>query len=420
MARRTPESAVYFLELGGEDDAFARYEASAAAADVTPLAVGLATATAMNPDRVRGLAYTRRASELLGRSDGSIESACIVLSAASLERQGTVAVRATDVQGTTGVDTMRAERRLGSILVERGFAVDLDDPDHVLRVAFAGVTDDGGAYNEVASDGEAINEVSFAGDGTTDTDQAESDGSPTPSETADDTPTRSALPDENGVCAIGWEVAASVRDFGERAPTEKPFFQPGSMGPLLARAIANVADARPGVTILDPMCGTGGILVEAGLLGADVVASDAQSKMVRGARENLEYFLDPDGQTPSESPPDRSTPLESPPDRSTPLESPPGRYDVARADATALPFGTDAVDAVVVDVPYGRQSKIATHSLTDLVSGTLAESRRVADRAVVVADRPWTAPAREAGWTIDATFERRVHRSLTRHVVVLE
>ena len=410
MARRTPESGVYFLELGGEDDAFARYEASAAAADVTPLAVGLATATAMNPGRVRGLAYTRRASELLGRSDASIESACIVLSAASLEREGTVAVRATDVKGTTGVDTTRAERRLGSILVERGFAVDLDDPDHVLRVAFAGAASDGAASDGAASnrvaedreaeDREADDGVDIAGAGTTDTDHTESDGSPTPSESEDGAPIRSAPADEDTVCAVGWEVAASVRDFGERAPTEKPFFQPGSMGPVFARAIANVADARPGVTVLDPMCGTGGILVEAGLLGADVVASDAQSKMVRGARENLEYFLDPD--------------------RSTPLETPPARYDVARADATALPFGTDAVDAVVVDVPYGRQSKIATHSLTDLVSGTLAESRRVADRAVVVADRPWTAPAREAGWTIDATFERRVHRSLTRHVVVLE
>ncbi|MFC6754865.1 hypothetical protein ACFQEU_15585, partial [Halorubrum tibetense] len=35
------------------------------------------------------------------------------------------------------------------------------------------------------------------------------------------------------------------------------------------------------------------------------------------------------------------------------------------------------------------------------------------------ADRDWRAPAREAGWRVDAAFERRVHRSLTRHVLVV-
>ncbi|OYR89408.1 RNA methyltransferase, partial [Halorubrum distributum] len=66
-----------------------------------------------------------------------------------------------------------------------------------------------------------------------------------------------------------------------------------------------------------------------------------------------------------------------------------------------------------------RQSKIARHELADLVAGALAEAARVAPRAVLVADRDWRAPAREAGWTVDAAFERRVHRSLTRHVLVL-
>jgi tRNA (guanine10-N2)-dimethyltransferase len=73
----------------------------------------------------------------------------------------------------------------------------------------------------------------------------------------------------------------------------------------------------------------------------------------------------------------------------------------------------------VVDVPYGRQSKVATHTLTDLVSGALAEAARVAPRAVVVADQSWADETEEAGWTVEARFERRVHGSLTRHVHVL-
>ncbi|SDR31874.1 methyltransferase domain-containing protein [Natronobacterium texcoconense] len=344
---------MYLLELGGEDEAFALQEAASAAADVRPIAPGLALANAVSPERVQGLAYTHRASDLVGRTDADLESARALLEAAPLDREGSIAVRATDVHGSTGVSTERAERALGQVLVDRGFSVDLDDPDHVLRATFS--------------------------EGKLETDDARGE--------------------RVSVCALGWLAAESVRDFGTRAPTDKPFFQPGSMDPLLARAIANVAGARPGATILDPMCGTGGVLVEAGLVGADVVGTDAQRKMAEGARENLSHFLERDDLSP------------------TGVER--GSWAVGRGDATRLPLDDDAVDAVVFDAPYGRQSKIDTHRLDDLVAGALSEARRVASRAVVVADRSWAAEAREAGWELEASFERRVHRSLTRYVLVL-
>ncbi|MFT4921938.1 MAG: tRNA (guanine10-N2)-dimethyltransferase [Haloarculaceae archaeon] len=320
-------TTVYVLELGGQDDDFAVFEAESAASGVERVAPGLATARGLT-DRVRQLAYTRSASELLGRGDPDVESARSILSAASIERSGTVAVRAVDVRGQTGVDTQRAEREMGQTLVDRGFAVDLDDPDNELRVFFA-----------------------------------------------------------EGGCAVGWLVAESVRDYGTRKPTDRPFFQPGSMDPLLARALANAAGARPGATVLDPMCGTGGILVEAGLVGAQVLGTDTQAKMVDGSRENLAHFLD-------------------------------GGYHVARGDARSLPVADGSVDAVVFDAPYGRQSKIEGQ-LDSLVFEALQEARRVAPRCIVVGDRPWAQPAHEAGWTTEAAFDRPVHRSLTRYVLAL-
>jgi tRNA (guanine10-N2)-dimethyltransferase len=323
---------VYVLELGGEDDRFAAAEAGNAATDVTVVAPGLATASAVDSERLRGLAYTHRASELVGRADASVESARALLDAAPLDRDGPVAVRARDVRGTSGVDTQVVERALGGVLVERGYAVDLDDPNHELRAVFSDET-----------------------------------------------------------CALGWLAVESRRDYGDRQPTAKPFFQPGSMDPLDARALANLAGAGPGATVLDPMCGTGGVLLEAGLLGAGVVGVDAQWKMVRGARENLGHFL-PEG----------------------------AGFETIRGDATRLPLRDDAVDAAVFDAPYGRQSKIAGRSLDDLVGGALSEVRRVASRAVVVGDRGWTDAAEAAGWTVVDSFERPVHRSLTRYVVVLE
>jgi tRNA (guanine10-N2)-dimethyltransferase len=327
--------SVYCLELAGEadDESLAALEAERAAATaVERVAPGLATARGVRLGRVPTLAYTHRVAELVGRTDADVESAVALLRAASVDRTGSVAVRGRDVRSSSGVSASAAERALGGVLVDRGFEVDLDDPDHVLRACFS-----------------------------------------------------------DGTCLLGWEAAASVRDFGTRAPTDRPFFQPGSMNPLDARAYVNLAagPALPDATVVDPMCGTGGILIEAGLVGARAVGNDAQWKMARGARENLGAYL------------------------------PDAEWDVVRGDATALPLRDDAADAVVFDAPYGRQSKIARHELADLVGGALAEAARVAPAAVLVADRPWADEAEDAGWAVDARFERRVHRSLDRHVHVL-
>lgn len=320
---------MYVLELGGEDDPFAVAEAANAAEAIEQIAPGLAIARAVDPARLRGLAYTQAASELVGRTEASVDAARQLLADQSLDREGTVAVRARDVRGTAGVDTRAAERALGDVLTAAGLAVDLEAPDHELRALFA----------------------------------------------AD-------------IGVLGWLVVESRRDFGTRAPTDKPFFQPGSMEPLEARGVCNLARAGPGTTVLDPLCGTGGLLVEAGLLGATVVGVDAQARMVRGAHENLEHYL-------------------------------PSDWAVIQGDAVRLPVG-GPVDAVVTDVPYGRQSAVAGRDVEALVRGTLSEARRLTDRAVVVADRNRSADARETGWTVDVVYERPVHRSLTRYVHVLE
>ncbi|CCQ33289.1 ubiquinone-menaquinone biosynthesis methyltransferase protein [Halorhabdus tiamatea SARL4B] len=341
---------MFLLELAGTDDAFAAYEAASAASRVTVRGGGVATARGIT-DRVSQLALTHRVSELLGTAAPDLDSARALLEAASFDRSGSVAVRARDIRGATGVSTQAVERALGSVLVDRGFTVDLDDPDHELRAVFAGPP------STTEWDGDGIELAPDAG--------------------------------EEGICALGWLAVEPERDFTDRAPTDRPFFQPGSMDPSLARALVNVAGARPDARVLDPMCGTGGLLLEASRVGSAVVGVDALAKMVRGTRENL-------------------------------AAARADAFDVCRGDARRLPLEADAFDAVVVDAPYGRQTKVSADSLAALLRDALAEARRVAPRAVVVGDRPWAGVAREAGWTVSAQFKRRVHRSLDRFIHVLD
>lgn len=79
------------------------------------------------------------------------------------------------------------------------------------------------------------------------------------------------------------------KHFEDIKPHKRPFFFPGSMSPKLARCMVNLSRVKAGQLVLDPFCGTGGILIEAGLIGCKVVGSDVNWKMKNGTAINLEY-----------------------------------------------------------------------------------------------------------------------------------
>lgn len=320
---------MYILELGGQDDAYAAAEAATATSDVSIIAPGLATATSINENRIQGLAYTHRASSIIDITHPELEEITRLLESTSINRTGTMAVRARNIRGNASLSTATVERELGGILTHKGFTIDLENPSHELRALL----------------------------------------------TAD-------------LCVLSWFVTVSVRDYGSRTPTERPFFHPGTLHPLEARSIVNLAHARPGRSIFDPMCGTGGFLLEAGLLGADIIGMDSQQKMVQGTQQNLCHYLSTSG-------------------------------SLFQGDAIRIPLCTE-VDAVVVDVPYGRQSKITADSEDELLLGLLSQCIALTDRMVIVSDIPLESQAQKAGWSVEQRFDRPVHRSLTRYVHILQ
>lgn len=79
------------------------------------------------------------------------------------------------------------------------------------------------------------------------------------------------------------------RSWKKRKAHMRPEMHPTSLHPRLARACVNII-SKDKTTILDPFCGSGGILIEAGLLGHDIIGYDADRIMLRRARINLDHY----------------------------------------------------------------------------------------------------------------------------------
>ncbi|CAJ35861.1 methyltransferase domain-containing protein [Methanocella arvoryzae] len=195
-----------------------------------------------------------------------------------------------------------------------------------------------------------------------------------------------------GVCIFGRRLAETDRrGFDERAPLKKPFFLPGVLMPRISRAVVNLTRISEG-WILDPFSGTGGTLVEAGLISPDihVVGCDIQKKMVYGTRKNLRHYGT--------------------------------NYDVIWEDSLRMGIKDDSVDAMVTDFPYGQSTPIAAASIDAFYTGALREMFRVLKpgcRAVVVSKAPMEKLLTDAGFTVIETHRQRIHKSLTRNFAVI-
>ena len=172
-----------------------------------------------------------------------------------------------------------------------------------------------------------------------------------------------------------------------RNPGKRNFFHPGVMMPRMARTLVNLTCSYTGEVLLDPFCGTGGILIEAEMLGMHAIGSDFDPMMVDGCRQNI---MQP---------------------------------DLMLADAALLPLGNHTIDAVVTDFPYGQSVCIKkTDTMAHLYSDALDEIHRVlkaGHRAVVVTHQDISEIVAEH-MTILHRHEQRVHKSLTRRVLVLK
>jgi tRNA (guanine10-N2)-dimethyltransferase len=128
------------------------------------------------------------------------------------------------------------------------------------------------------------------------------------------------------------------KSFEERRAPMRPFFSPVSLHPKYARYLINTSGTVTGDTILDPFCGTGGILIEAAMLGRKIIGNDSSLNMVMGVKLNLKYFG---------------------------IEN----YSMYNVDITELSLD-NPVDGIATDLPYGRSSEISNHNIVELYKET--------------------------------------------------
>ncbi|WP_423793032.1 TIGR01177 family methyltransferase [Methanocaldococcus indicus] len=129
---------------------------------------------------------------------------------------------------------------------------------------------------------------------------------------------------------LGKVIAQRDREyFKKNRPHLRKFFHPGCILPKLARAMVNLARVKEGDIVLDPFCGTGGFLIEAGLLGAKLIGVDIDWRMAKGTLINLEEY--------------------NLLDRVIKVEC----LDSKNIKEFLNNLGIDKVDAIITDPPYG-------------------------------------------------------------------
>lgn len=178
--------------------------------------------------------------------------------------------------------------------------------------------------------------------------------------------------------------------FESRRPSRRAAVHPSTMQPSFARALVNLARTPRGGTFLDPFCGVGGILLEAGLVGAKPTGVDIDPELVKGARENL---------------------------KEAGLEE----FELRSGDARKLEI--EEVDAIATDPPYGRQASTGGLELKELYEDVLPKLSKALKPGRYLCI---TSPSElnlekmieDYPLDLEEKHRQRVHKSLERNIYV--
>lgn len=180
--------------------------------------------------------------------------------------------------------------------------------------------------------------------------------------------------------------------FQRRSPL-RPFFVPSAIHPKIARVMVNLSRAAPGDILLDPFCGTGGLLLEAAGIGCLPLGLDIDSLILAGCQQNLTHYQIP--------------------------------FYGVNSDARTPPFFPERIDVIATDPPYGRSSSTMGNEVTSLIKSSLFPLADLIKRKGFLcfalplkSFHEELIPKKE--FSIVESHTMRIHRSLYRHILVLK
>lgn len=311
-------------------------------ADVNPVTEGLVVLENISPDKIdeyyailtKRLGYTHEVHEIIKKS--SVDSLNDDISAIDWSSYISESFAVRVKRFNSQIDTVATERKAGSLILENysDIKVKLRNPNSLVRL------------------------VAF----------------------------------ENDVYIAIEKIKLNKKHFQDSKPHKRPFFYPGSMSPKLARCMVNLSRVTEGQLLLDPFCGTGGILIEAGLIGCKVVGSDVYWKMKNGTSINLDYYGITD-------------------------------YRTFNIDVRELKM-YEKVAAVVTDPPYGISTSTGDIEGNDIFKeffNSIYDNMR--DDAYLCMASPHYVDlkplADDVGFEIVEQYGIKMHRSLTRIISVI-
>ncbi|MGQ4833343.1 MAG: methyltransferase domain-containing protein [Candidatus Asgardarchaeia archaeon] len=151
---------------------------------------------------------------------------------------------------------------------------------------------------------------------------------------------------DKGIAIGKWITRTARKEVIKSGPAIRPIKHSSTMNPIHARVLVNLSQVRESEILLDPFCGSGGILIEGRGINVNLIGIDINPKMLRGAIKNFHFFN---------------------------LKN----YELIRGNALKLPFRDSFIDAIATDPPYGKAA--STHGLNFkvLLSNFLEEAERV-------------------------------------------
>jgi tRNA (guanine10-N2)-dimethyltransferase len=192
---------------------------------------------------------------------------------------------------------------------------------------------------------------------------------------------------------VGSKISEIDRSqFENRKVQHRPFFSPISLHPKVARALVNLTSIKRNQVLLDPFCGTGGILIEAGLMGIKVIGSDVEEKMIEGCKKTLDFYKIKNNK-------------------------------LFCSDIGEIQNYIDKVDSIATDLPYGKSTTTKGEKMENLYERSFESMSNLIKKdgkAVIGLSNKDLIPLGQKYFCLEKKYDFKIHRSLTRNFVVFK